>query len=46
MRHEFAAMPATFFAIIRPGVNSATQPPRSGEAKFPGSNGSYFAEDE
>ena len=38
-------MPGAFFDNRRAGVNRATHPPLSGETGFPGSTGSYFADD-
>jgi hypothetical protein len=45
IRHELGAIPGAFFESILEEVRRFTQPPRSGEPGFPGSSGSYFAED-
>jgi hypothetical protein len=45
IRHEFGAIPGAFFESILEEVRRFTQPPRSGEPGFPGSSGSYFAEE-
>src|SRR5450631_3820553 len=45
IKQEFEAIPAAFFDTMRPGVSTATHPPRSGESGLPGSIRSYFADD-